>query len=132
MPNGRRQSRAFRGAVMNRLDFITAVGGMTLASSWREPAHAQGMPVVGFVHTTSSAQVEPVLKTFRKALGDAGFVEGRNIHIEYRLARGHYQLLEALTADLVRLNPAVIAATGGTVAGKAAKAVTTKIPILFV
>jgi putative ABC transport system substrate-binding protein len=116
---------------MNRRDFI-AVGGVALALSWRVPARAQGLPIVGFLNTTSLVQAEPLLKVFRKALSDAGFVEGRNFQIEYRWANGQYELLETLTAELVRLNPAVIAATGGTVAGKAARTVTTKIPLLFV
>jgi putative ABC transport system substrate-binding protein len=96
------------------------------------PAQAQAVPIIGFLHTTSQDRVAPLLKTFTTTLAAAGYHEGRNVAIEYRWARGQYDRLGALATDLVRLNPAVIAATGGSVAGKAAKAVTSKIPILFI
>jgi len=76
--------------------------------------------------------VAPLLDVFRKALGAADFVEGRNLGIEYRWAEGQYDRLEPLAAELVRRNPILIAATGGTVAGKAVKAVTSTVPILFI
>jgi putative ABC transport system substrate-binding protein len=69
---------------------------------------------------------------FREGLGEGGYVEGRNVKIEFRYAEGQYDRLQALAADLVRRQATVIAATGGLVSAMAAKATTTTIPILFV
>jgi len=117
---------------MRRRDFIALLGGAASAVSFGLRAQAQATPVIGFLNTTSRERVSPLLTAFRKGLSGAGYVEGRNVTIEYRWAEGHYDRLEALTTDLLRLNPAVIATTGGTVAGKAAKAVTSTTPVLFI
>jgi putative ABC transport system substrate-binding protein len=125
--------------VMNRRDFIILVAGATAATAF--PAHAQqrsaplvvrATPIVGFLNTTSPELVGPLLAAFRNALSSAGYEDGQTVAIHSRWANGQYDRLEALTAELVSLNPAVIAATGGTVAGKAAKAVTSTIPVLFI
>ena len=117
---------------MKRRDFIALVGGAALAAPLRAFAQTRPMPMIGFLNTTSPGPVAPLLAAFRNALGGAGYVEGRNVAIEYRWAEGQYSRLEALAADLVRRNATVIAATGGTVAAKAALAVTSTIPVLFV
>jgi putative ABC transport system substrate-binding protein len=84
------------------------------------------------LNTASRQPAEPFLAAFRRGLSKSGFAEGQNVAIEYRWAEGQYGRLEALATDLVRQNPAVIAATGGTVAARVAKTVTSTIPILFI
>jgi putative ABC transport system substrate-binding protein len=116
---------------MKRRDFIGYLFfGLVWAAS--APAQAQKIPVVGLLHTASPDSITLQLDAFRGALAKAGYHEGKNIHIEYRWADGEYGRLGSLAAELVQLNPAVIAATGGSVAARAAKAATTKIPVLFI
>src|SRR3954471_13644375 len=115
---------------MKRRDFIALVGGGV--SAVLSPAQAQAKPVIGFLGTGFPETAAPFVEAFRQVLSATGFVEGRNVSIEYRWAEGRYERLESLAADLVARNVAVIAATGGTVAAKAAKAATSQIPILFV
>jgi ABC-type uncharacterized transport system substrate-binding protein len=124
---------------MNRRDFIALVAGATSVTAFRAqaqprsaPTVVRATPIVGFLNTTSPELVGPLLAAFRSALSSAGYEDGQTVAIHSRWANGQYDRLEALTAELVRLNPAVIAATGGTVAGKAAKAVTSTIPVLFI
>ena len=90
------------------------------------------MPVIGFLSTLSRGRPAWPLAAFRQALEGAGYVEGRNLAIEYRWAEGRYERLPEMAADLVHHNVAVIAATGGLVSAKAAKAVTATIPVLFI
>jgi len=116
---------------MRRRDFIAGITGS--AASWPLVAQSQQapLPTIGFLSSLAPSDLGLVLPGFHQGLNEAGFVEGRNIAIEYRWANGDYRRLPALAADLVTRKVAVIAAISGTPAALAAKAATTAIPIVF-
>jgi putative ABC transport system substrate-binding protein len=116
---------------MRRRDVIASLAG---AAAWPLAARGQPsppMPTIGFLNSSSPGPWQPFVSAFHKGLNETGYVEGRNIAVEYRWAEGHYDQLPKLAADLVRRNVAVIVSTGGHGPTFAATAATSTIPIVF-
>jgi putative tryptophan/tyrosine transport system substrate-binding protein len=116
---------------MRRRDFMSMLTG--LAAVWPLAARAQSsaIPVIGFLHAGSQGENTKRLAAFLKGLGEAGFVEGRNVAIEYRWASGNNEKLPAMVADLIARKVTLITTPGSTAAAIVAKAATSTIPIVF-
>jgi putative tryptophan/tyrosine transport system substrate-binding protein len=118
-------------AFIGRREFITLLGGA--AAAWPLAVRAQqpAMPVIGFMSTRSPEESEYQLEAFRRGLKDGGYVEGQNVAIEFRWARGQYDRLPEMAAELVSRRVSVLTAVGGDPSPLAAKRATSTIPIVF-
>jgi putative tryptophan/tyrosine transport system substrate-binding protein len=122
------------GCQMQRRDFITLLGGVVASSvACLRTVHAQEpkLPVIGFLSAGGPTNTNGPYMGFHEGLNDAGFVEGRNVAIEYRWVGLDYQRLPAMARDLVTRQVSVIAAPGSVAVANAAKAATSTIPIVF-
>jgi putative ABC transport system substrate-binding protein len=119
---------AFR---IGRRELIAGLGSVALA--WPNAARAQkpAMPVVGYLSGTSPNDSVDIVADFRRGLAETGYVEGRNVAIEYRWLEGRYDRIRTMLGDLVERRVAVIAVANTTTAALAAKAATRTIPIVF-
>jgi len=117
---------------MKRRHFLGVLAiGVSVLRPFKALTQQKPIPVIGFVSSLAAGDAPSVIAAFHQGLSEAGYVEGRNVAIEYRWAAGHYDRLPALVADLISRKVAVIAAISGTPTVLAAKAATATVPIVF-
>ena len=116
---------------MRRREFIALLG--SAAAAWPSAARAQqvAMPVIGYFSARSAESDVPMLAAFRQGLNETGYVEGKNVTIEFRWGGGEYDRARKLAEELVRLQVSIIVTSGGELSAKAAIEATTTIPIVF-
>jgi len=113
---------------MRRRDFIAILG--SAAAAWPLTTRAQQHPLIGFLSARSPEESAHLVAAFRRGLAEHGAVEGQSVAIEYRWARGQYDRLPALAAELVHIPVGILVAVGGEPAARAATATTTTIPVV--
>jgi putative tryptophan/tyrosine transport system substrate-binding protein len=116
---------------MHRREFISLIGGTVALLPGVARAQQTAMPVIGFLGSETSAFWADRVAAFWQGLNETGYVEGRNVAIEYRWAESHNERLPALAIDLVQRHVSVLVALGGTASAQAAKTATATIPIVF-
>jgi putative ABC transport system substrate-binding protein len=116
---------------MRRRDFIKVIAGSAIGWPLAARAQQKAMPVIGFLSGWSSSDSVEYLEYYRRGLAESGYVEGRNVAIEFRYAEGRFERLPELVADLVQRRVNVIAIPNTTASAFAAKAATQTIPIVF-
>src|SRR4029077_7131839 len=115
---------------MRRRDFVVLLGSAAVARPLMAFAQDK-LPLVGFLNGASPDTYRFNADSFRQGLAKAGFIEGRNVHIEERWARGDYQKLPALAGELIAMGVAVVAATGDVASARAAQAASESVPVVF-
>jgi putative tryptophan/tyrosine transport system substrate-binding protein len=118
--------------MIGRREFITLLGGA--AAAWPLPVRAQhaGMPVIGFLNSESPGPFAQLVAAFHRGLNEIGYVEGKNVTVEYRWAKGQYARLRDMAADLVSRQVAVIVTTGASPSLLAARSATREIPTVLI
>lgn len=116
---------------MKRRSVLAMFGGAAMAVTLGARAQKTVIPVVGFLCSETPAQWARLVEAFRQGLSETGYVEGKNVQIEFRWAEGEDDRLPALAVDLVRRRVAVLVTTGGPRPALAAKAATSTVPIVF-
>ena len=124
-------ARPVRPVGLGRRELLAMLGGAAAFAPLGARAQESSMPVVGFLNSASPVPFAHLVAAFRKGLGEAGFVEGRNVAIDFRWAEGQYERLSAFASELARRSVSVLVATGGDPAIRAAMAATKTIPIVF-